>query len=82
MSKLVGRSRLSLTAMYRNGVPMVEEQEFIADIIERKSAPLAGKTVLAFVVPDSLASSIKTAMVSGDVELLIEGITPPTERHV
>jgi hypothetical protein len=80
MTKLVGKSRLSITAMYRNGVALMHEQEFLADCFMRKTDPKAGSTIIAFSVPSQLAPSLQEALKRGDVELLIEGIASPTER--
>ena len=79
-SELCGKSRISITAMYSNGVPLMDENEYLADVIQRKTDPAAGQTVLAFVVPSHLASSIKDALQRGEVGLFIEGIPAPNER--
>ena len=80
MTKLVGRSRLSITACYNNGVPLLEEHEFLADCFERKANPGVGTTVIAFSVPTQMGPAIKEALSRGDVELLIQGVAVPTER--
>lgn len=80
MMKSIGRSRLSISAVYRNGVSMLNEESFVSTVFERKCAPALGKTVICFTVPDNMVSQISEAMFRGDVELLIQGVANPTER--
>ena len=80
-SKLVGTSTITISAVYKNGVPMLNDEQFSADVFERAGSAGSRCTVLAFVVPERLAPELKTLLLRKDgVALLIEGITPPSER--
>jgi len=81
-SQLVGTSNVTITAVYSNGVPMIDDEAFVADVFERKGSNGRKCTVLAIAVPDRLAPEIKELLLRKDgVALLIEGITLPSDSR-
>ena len=81
-SQLVGTSNVTISAVYSNGVPMIDDEAFIADVFERKGSNGSRCTVLAIAVPDRLAPEMKELLFrKSGVALLIEGIPLPSDSR-
>jgi hypothetical protein len=83
-SSLKGKARIAVTAVYANGVTMLNEQEYLGDVAVKKPIPDSATSVieLRVAVPSKCAEELQEALRRGDVELLIENIPNPTDRSV